>query len=62
MDSTVSLTGKTRRNVIVLSVAQALLMIGTSTMIAEAALVGHMLAENKSMATLPVGPCSSPRC
>ncbi len=55
MDSTVSTADKTRRNVIVLSVAQALLMIGTSTMIAEAALVGHMLAENKSMATLPVG-------
>jgi MFS family permease len=30
-------------------------MIGTSTMIAEAALVGHLLAENKVYATLPLG-------
>ncbi len=55
MDATVPTADKTRRNSIVLAVAQALLMIGTSTMIAEAALVGHMLAENKSLATLPVG-------
>jgi MFS family permease len=43
-----------RRRTLVLSVSQALLMIGTSTMIAEAALVGHMLADNKSLATVPV--------
>ena len=30
-------------------------MIGTSTMIAEAALVGYALAENKALATLPTG-------
>ncbi len=30
-------------------------MIGTSTMIAEAALVGHLLAEDKAYSTLPLG-------
>jgi predicted MFS family arabinose efflux permease len=45
----------TRRNVILLALCQGLLMIGTSTMIAEAALVGHMLAENKAYSTLPLG-------
>ncbi|MBL8833351.1 MAG: MFS transporter, partial [Rhodospirillales bacterium] len=55
MDTAVQTSDRTRRNVTVLAVAQALVMIGTSTMIAEAALVGHMLAENKSLATLPVG-------
>jgi MFS family permease len=46
---------RSRRNVLLLAMAQALVMIGTSTMIAEAALVGHMLAENKALATLPMG-------
>lgn len=43
-----------RRNVLILSLAQGLMMAGTSTLIAEAALVGHMLAENKALATLPL--------
>ncbi|MGQ0662615.1 MAG: MFS transporter [Pseudomonadota bacterium] len=43
-----------RRNVLVLACCQALVMIGTTTMIAEAALIGHMLAENKALATLPI--------
>ncbi|MBI3452842.1 MAG: MFS transporter [Rhodospirillales bacterium] len=43
-----------RRNIVILSLCQALFMIGTSTMIAEAALVGHMLAVDKSLATLPI--------
>jgi MFS family permease len=43
-----------RRNVILLALCQGLLMIGTSTMLAEAALVGHMLAENKAYATVPL--------
>lgn len=43
-----------RRNVILLALCQGLLMIGTSTMLAEAALVGHLLAENKAYATLPL--------
>jgi MFS family permease len=46
---------RSRRNVLLLAIAQALVMIGTSTMIAEAALVGHMLAENKALATVPMG-------
>jgi MFS family permease len=46
---------RSRRNVLLLAIAQALVMIGTSTMIAEAALVGHMLAENKAHATVPMG-------
>jgi MFS family permease len=50
-----ALDARSRRNVWVLALAQSLVMIGTSTMIAEAALVGYMLAENKSLATLPVG-------
>jgi MFS family permease len=49
------LSDPTRRNVILLALCQGLLMIGTSTMIAEAALVGHQLAENKAYATLPLG-------
>ncbi|MBI1244130.1 MAG: MFS transporter [Alphaproteobacteria bacterium] len=44
-----------QRNVVVLAIAQALMTIGQTTMIAEAALVGQTLAENKSLATLPVG-------
>jgi MFS family permease len=44
-----------RRNVVLLSLCQGLVMIGTTTMIAEAALVGHLLAENKAYATLPLG-------
>jgi len=44
-----------RRNVLLLAISQGLFMIGTSTMIAEAALVGYALAENKSLVTLPTG-------
>jgi MFS family permease len=43
-----------RRNVLLLAASQGLFMIGTSTMIAEAALVGHLLAPDKALATLPV--------
>jgi len=43
-----------KRNVILLALCQGLLMIGNSTMIAEAALVGHMLAANRAFATLPL--------
>src|SRR5262245_44986089 len=48
------MTDRTRRNVVVLALCQALMMIGTSTLIAEAALVGHMLAPEKILATLPL--------
>lgn len=43
-----------RRNVLLLAVSQALYMIGTSTMIAEASIVGYTLAPDKGLATLPV--------
>lgn len=42
-----------RRNVLLLALSQGLFMIGTSTMIAEAAIVGFNLASDKSLATLP---------
>jgi MFS family permease len=48
------MTDRTNRNVIVLALCQALMMIGTSTLIAEAALVGHLLAPDKILATLPL--------
>jgi MFS family permease len=48
------MTDRTRRNVVVLALCQALMMIGTSTLIAEAALVGHALAPEKILATLPL--------
>ena len=42
-----------RRNVLVLALAQGLLMIGMTTMIAEAAIIGNALASNRALATLP---------
>jgi MFS family permease len=42
------------RNVVVLAVCQGLTMIGTSTLIAEAALVGDALAGNRWLSTLPL--------
>lgn len=45
---------RARRNALVLSCAQALYMIGASIQIALSGLVGHLLAEDKSLATLPV--------
>jgi MFS family permease len=53
MTSTIDMR-TSRRNVLLLSLSQGLFMIGTSTMIAEAAIVGHTLADDKSLATLPV--------
>jgi MFS family permease len=43
-----------RRNVLLLALSQGLYMIGTSTMIAEASIVGYTLAPDKGLATLPV--------
>ncbi len=45
---------RSRRNVVVLAICQGLMMIGATTMIAESALVGHMLADDKMLATLPL--------
>lgn len=46
--------GRARRNVFVLSLAQALYFIGSSIQITVSGLVGHLLADDKSLATLPV--------
>jgi MFS family permease len=43
-----------RRNIPLLAICQALMLSGTSLIIATAALVGFALAENKSWATLPL--------
>lgn len=43
-----------RRNALVLSCAQALYFIGSSIQIALSGIVGHLLADDKSLATLPV--------
>lgn len=45
----------TRRNVVLLAVCHGLTGIGNTTMIVESALVGHMLADNKLLATVPLG-------
>jgi MFS family permease len=42
-----------KRNIFLLSLCQALLVTCTSLLLASAALVGHALANNKSLATLP---------
>jgi len=53
--TTIAIDDRTsRRNVMLLALCQALFMIGTSTMIAEASIVGYNLAPDKSWATLPV--------
>jgi MFS family permease len=45
----------TRRNVVVLALCQALNMTGLSLMIAVSALVGHKLAPDPALSTLPLG-------
>ena len=45
---------RARRNALVLSVAQALYYIGATIQVATTGLVGHLLADDKSLATLPV--------
>jgi MFS family permease len=44
-----------RRNVLILAACQALAMTGSSLLITTAALIGQMLATDKSLATLPLG-------
>ena len=44
-----------RRNVLILAACQALAMTGSSLMMTVSALVGQMLAIDKSLATLPLG-------
>ena len=45
---------RTRRNVLILALCQALAMTSTSLMVTVAALVGQMLALDKTLATLPI--------
>ncbi len=51
---TASVAGKQKKNVAVLAALQALLLTNNSTAIALNGLAGYALAENKSLATLPV--------
>ena len=44
----------TRKNVMLLAACQALAMSGASMLAAVAALAGYLIAEDKSLATLPV--------
>ena len=45
---------RTRLNVILLAVCQALAQSGSSLTVTVAALVGYLIAEDKSLATLPM--------
>lgn len=45
---------RTRRNVLLLAACQALMMTGTSLVMTVSALVGHALADDKSLSTLPL--------
>ena len=45
---------KTKKNIFLLATCQALFMTSTSAVFTTSALVGHMLAEDKSFATLPL--------
>lgn len=45
---------KAKRNALILSVAQALYFTGASIQVAVGGLVGYMLADDKSLATIPV--------
>jgi MFS family permease len=47
-------TAHARRNVLLLALCQALFMTCTSAIVTSIALTGHLLAENKALATLPV--------
>lgn len=45
---------KTKKNVFLLATCQALFMTSTSAVFTTSALIGHMLAEDKSFSTLPL--------
>lgn len=45
---------RARRNALVLSLAQALYFVNAAVLVTVSGLVGHMLADDKSLATLPV--------
>jgi len=44
----------TKRDVLLLSICQALFMTSTASIIVSSALIGHMLADDKSLATVPL--------
>ena len=46
--------GSRRRNVILLALCQAFFMTSTSAIVTSAALIGHSLADDKALATLPL--------
>jgi MFS family permease len=46
---------RSARNVVLLALCQALAMTGNSLVMTVSALAGHMLADDKSLATLPLG-------
>ncbi|MBT6066688.1 MAG: MFS transporter, partial [Proteobacteria bacterium] len=48
-------SGLLRRNVLLLSACQALMLSGSSLIVATSALIGLSLAENKLWATVPIG-------
>jgi len=52
--STTSTIPHSRRNVFLLAICHAFYVTATSAIIATAALAGHMLADDKSLATLPI--------
>jgi MFS family permease len=47
--------GARRRNVLLLALCQAFFMTSTSAVVTSAALIGHSLADDKALATLPLG-------
>ncbi len=55
MNAARSTADYTRRNIALLAVCHGLTGIGSTTMVVESALVGHMLATNKAFATVPLG-------
>lgn len=55
MTQTTPAPDATRRNIVLLAVCHGLTGIGNTTMVVESALVGHMLADNKLLATMPLG-------
>ena len=53
-DSAAPSPASRRRNVILLALCQAFFMTSTSAIVTSAALIGHSLAEDKALATLPL--------
>mgnify|MGYP003328003373 FL=1 len=54
LEVTPPLLSSGRRDVILLAICQALFMTSTTGIVASSALIGHMLADEKSLATIPL--------